>query len=208
MIRLYHHFTGIRIRDCLGNITSGNSLLEALNRLLTVGKCLDLHKRDILARTAIHLTDNHILGHIHQTTCQVTGVRSTKRGVRKSLSRAMSRNEILQYVQSLTEIGLNRQLDGMAGGIRHQSAHSGKLLNLLIRTTGSRVSHHINIIIFIQSAEQVMRQLIVCILPGLNNLFIALLLRDQATAVVLGNLIHRCLSIRNQLRLGFRHGHI
>ena len=53
-----------------------------------------------------------------------------------------------------------------------------------------------------------MRQLIVCILPGLNNLFIALLLRDQATAVVLGNLIHRCLSIRNQLRLGFRHGHI
>ena len=44
-----------------------------------------------------------------------------------------------------------------------------KLLNLLIRTTGSGVGHHINIVIFIQSVQQSFRQDIIGSLPGLEN---------------------------------------
>ena len=53
-----------------------------------------------------------------------------------------------------------------------------------------------------------MGKLVIRILPCLNNLFIALLLCDQSAPEVLGNLIHRSLSICNQLRLGRRHRHV
>ena len=54
-------------------------------------------------------------------------------------------------IQPLTEVRLNRQLNGMAGGICHQSPHSCKLLDLFVRTTGAGICHHINVIVFIQT---------------------------------------------------------
>ena len=62
----------------------------------------------------------------------------------------MGGNKVFQYVQTFTEIGLNRQLDGTSGSIGHQTTHTGQLLNLLVRTTGTGIGHHINIVIFIK----------------------------------------------------------
>ena len=120
----------------------------------------------------------------------------------------MSRDKVLQYVQSLTEIGLDRKLDGMTGGICHQSPHTCQLLNLLIRTTGSGVSHHVDIVVLIQAGQQVVRQLVIGGLPCLDNLFVALFLGDEAAAVVFRNTVHCCLSFLNQLWFALRHGHI
>ncbi len=120
----------------------------------------------------------------------------------------MSGDEVFQDIQAFTEIGLDRQLDRMAGGIRHQSTHAGKLLDLLIGTTGSGIRHHKDVIVFIQAGQKVMCQLVVRGLPGLDHLFIALLLCDQAPAEVLGDMVHRVLGVGDQLFLGGRHRHI
>ena len=120
----------------------------------------------------------------------------------------MGGNKVLQYVQSFTEVGLDGKLDGVSCGIRHQSAHTCQLLNLLIRTTGAGVSHHVDIVVLIQAGQQVVGQLVIGGLPGLDYLFVTLLLSDEAAAVVLGNLIHGCLGILNQPRLACRHGHV
>ena len=96
----------------------------------------------------------------------------------------------------------------MTGGICHQSPHTCQLLNLLIRTTGSGVSHHVDIVVLIQAGQQVVRQLVIGGLPCLDNLFVALFLGDEAAAVVFRNTVHCCLSFLNQLWFALRHGHI
>ena len=74
----------------------------------------------------------------------------------------------------------------MTGCICHQSTHSGKLLDLLVRTTGSGVRHHEDVVVFIQTAQQCFRQLVIGLFPGLDNLFVTLLICNQTTLIVAG----------------------
>ena len=81
MVCLYNHFSGLRIGNGLSDVTAGDTLLQALDGLFAIGKCLDLHIRDILAFAAVYLTHDQILGYVYQTTGKVTGVCGTQRGI-------------------------------------------------------------------------------------------------------------------------------
>ena len=120
----------------------------------------------------------------------------------------MRRHEIFQYVQSLSEIRFNRQFNRTSGCISHQATHTRQLFNLFIGTTRSGICHHIDVIILIQAVQKFLRQNVVRLFPGLNDFLISLFLRNQATLIVLGNLIHRILRVLNQLRLFRRHRHV
>ena len=96
----------------------------------------------------------------------------------------------------------------MSGCIGHQSSHTGQLFDLLIGTTGSGVSHHEDVIVFIQSVEQCFCQRIVGLLPGIYNLFVTLFVCNQTTFEVSCNLVYRCLCFGEHFRLLRRHGHI
>ena len=209
MVGFHHHFSRIGIRNGFGNISSCETLLQALDGFFSIGEAGDLHIRDIaLALAAVGFPDDQILGYVYQTSRQITGVRRTKGRIGQTLSGAVSGNEVFQYVQSLTEIGLDRKLDGMSRRIRHQSAHSGQLLDLLIGASGSGVRHHEDVVVFIKTCQQVVGQLVVGGLPGIDHFFIALLLGDQTAAEVSGNLIHRRFRVRQKLLLRFRNGHV
>ena len=97
---------------------------------------------DSVGSSAVILGDDDILRNIDETAGKVAGVRGLERGIGKSLSRAVGGDEVLQYVQSLAEVRLDRGLDDGAVRLRHKSAHSGKLSDLGLRTAGARVSHH------------------------------------------------------------------
>ena len=120
----------------------------------------------------------------------------------------MGRHKVLQYVKSFTEVRLDRQFNGTSRCIRHESTHSGKLLDLLIRATSSGIGHHKDVVIFIKTGQQRLGKGIVRRFPGLYDLLITLFLRNQATLKVLRNLIHRILRLLDHLRLLRRHGHI
>ena len=96
----------------------------------------------------------------------------------------------------------------MTGCICHKSSHTCQLLDLLIRSSRTGVCHHEDVVVLIQTAQQVFGQLVIGNLPGFNNLFITLFLSDKTTAEVLCNTVNGCLSICQELRLGCRHGHI
>src|SRR5699024_7703084 len=68
MVSLDHNLTGIRICNSLRNIAAGTSLLQVLNHFISIHEGLDLHVGDLLALAAVHLTDNKILGYVHQTS--------------------------------------------------------------------------------------------------------------------------------------------
>ena len=114
-----------------------------------------------LSFTAVRLTDDQILGYVYQTSGQVTRVSGTQSRIGQTLTGSMGGDEVLQYVQTFTEVGLDRKLDGMTGGIGHQSSHTGQLLDLLIRASGTGVSHHEDVVVLIQACQQVVSQLIV-----------------------------------------------
>ena len=78
----------------------------------------------IPAFVSMYTEDSQILSLIHICTESCIG---------QTLSCTMSGDEVLQYVQTFSEVGLDGQLDGTAGCISHQTTHAGKLFDLLIR---------------------------------------------------------------------------
>ncbi len=62
----------------------------------------------------------------------------------------MGTNEVLEHCHSLLQVGDDRVLDNLSTlttgllRLRHKSAHTAKLLDLLLRTAGTGVKHHID----------------------------------------------------------------
>lgn len=67
---------------------------------------------------------------------QVTGIRSTQRGVRKALARTVSGDEVLEP-EALTVVRLDRARDDVALGVGHQARVRGGLTHLLPVATSS-----------------------------------------------------------------------
>ncbi len=208
MIVLYNQIS-VFIVDILTGISPCDSVLQSFDGLLTVHKGSDHNAGNLVSSLGtVGLTDTQLLGYIHHSPGQVTGVRSTQRRIGQTLAGSVGRHEILQHVQSLTEIGLDRQLDGTACGIGHQSAHARQLFDLLVGTTGAGVGHHENIIVGVQACQKHLCQFLIRLIPGLHHCAVPLFLGNQASAEVGGNLVNSSLSLGQHLRLLFRHGHI
>ena len=120
----------------------------------------------------------------------------------------MRRHEVFQYVKTFTEVGLDWQLDCSTGCICHKSSHTGKLFNLLIRTTGSGIRHHEDIVVLIQSGEKCMCQLLIRLFPCLYDFLVTLFLCDKTTLILLCNAVYGILGVLDHLRLFRRLGHI
>ena len=163
--------------------------------------------------TAVLLPDDHILGHVYQTAGQVTGVRGTKGGVGQALSGAAGGDEVFKYVEALTVVGADRNLDDLTGGVGDQAAHTGKLTNLADGTTGTGVSHHGDRIIDrIQMRFQGRGNLIGGRVPDIGDHVGAFLIGDETAAELLDHRIDLRLGIGKDLLLllrdgGIHHGH-
>ena len=96
----------------------------------------------------------------------------------------------------------------MSRRIRHEAAHAGELLNLLIGTAGSGVSHHEDVVVLVETLEQVLGELLIRLLPGLDDFLIAFLVGRETAAVVLADFLDLRLRFRDETLLGLRHGHI
>src|SRR5690606_9519284 len=58
--------------------------------------------------SAIFFSYHHILCNVNETTCEVTGIGSLKGRIRKTFTRTVGRDEVIQYVQSTLEVGKDR----------------------------------------------------------------------------------------------------
>ncbi len=96
----------------------------------------------------------------------------------------------------------------MTGCILHQASHTCQLFDLLIRTTGSGIRHHEDVIVLIKSAQKKLGQMIIDFLPCGDYFLIALFICDQSTLVVAGDLVDGFLRLLKQLRLFLRDSHI
>ena len=127
--------------DVVDRITAEQTLTQRLDDLVAF---LDVLDPDALGRAAVVLADDDILRNVYQTAGQVTGVCGTKRGIGHALSSAAGRDEVFEGGQAFTEVGLDRDLDGLTGGGCHQASHTCQLTDLVDRASRTGIRHHVD----------------------------------------------------------------
>ena len=207
-----HHFVfgvnqlaGGLINEILQQITAGQALFQGLNHFLTVGDVVNLNA---VVAVAILFANNHILRNIDQTSGQVTGVRSTKGGIRQAFPRTARRNEVFENIQAFAVVCTNRNFNRFTCRVRDKSAHTGKLTQLAFRTTRAGIDHHINRVLFAEVVFQALRNFIGAFFPNLDNGFGAFGVAHQAHFVVGCNRIDAFLCLFKQFALLRRNGRI
>ena len=208
MILLNQYIT-FCIANLFAGISTGNTIFQTFDCFLTIHESKYFHTWDfIFSFGTVNLTNNQFLANINHSTCQITGVGCTKSGIRHTLSSTMCRHEVLQYIKSFTEVGLDRQLDCTTCCISHQTTHTSQLFDLLVRTTGTGVSHHEDVVILIQTIQQCLSQLIISFFPCFYYCFITFFFCHKTTSEVHCDAVYSSLCISQHLRLLSRHCHI
>ena len=141
---------GLRVHNVLHGIATLQAFTEGLDDLTVLH---DLRNQDAVVSAAVMLADNDLLGYVHQTAGQITGVSGPQCRIGQTLSGASAGDEVFQYGESFTEVGLNGDLDGAAGGIGHQATHASQLADLRGGTTGAGVCHHPDRVVAVQSGH-------------------------------------------------------
>jgi hypothetical protein len=92
--------------------------------------------------TAVFCQDDYFLGNVHQASSQIPAVGGTESRISQSLAGAVCRDEILQRRETLTEAGLNGQINDATAGVAHQPPHAGHLFDLHNVTFSAGQGHH------------------------------------------------------------------
>ena len=88
--------------------------------------------------------------YVNQTTGQVSGIGRLQSGIGKTLTGTVGRDKVLQHGQTFLKVRKDRVLDNLTTfcttllRFRHQTTHTGQLTNLLLRTTGTGIHHHVD----------------------------------------------------------------
>ena len=147
MLRVIQDFTCSRICNRSSREASSDCRAKIFHHLAAViNRCCP----DAVSSLAVHLTDNNILADVDHTTRQITGVCRTECRVRHTLSCTSGGNEIFQNRKAFTEVGLDRDFNRFTGCVCHQASHTGELTDLVHRTTGTGVCHHVNRVVLVK----------------------------------------------------------
>ena len=177
--------------------TSQNTFVQCSDCLIVI---LQSCTNQSAKRTAVFFVDNHIVRYVNQTTGQVSGVGRLQSGIGKTLTSTVSRDKVLQHGKTFLKVRKNRVLDNLTAfgtcllRFRHQTTHTGKLTNLLLRTTGSGIQHHVygieSLIVARNSFHQNVWQLGVYMCPDINYLVVTLVVGNETHVIVVDYLLY------------------
>ena len=168
---------------------------------------------------AVMLAHDAVLRHVHQTACQVTGVRRLQSGIRQTFPRTVGRVEVLENGQTFFKVRDNRRLDDVAVRLRHQAAHPAQLFHLRDRATGTGVGHHVDRVrLFLgtvlmvshggDGAHHRLGHLVVTLRPCIDDLVVLFALSDQAVHILLFKVLHLLAGFFNQRPFGVGNQHV
>jgi len=103
----------------------------------------------------------------------------------------VGRDEVFEHGKPLAEVGENRLLDNIARGLGHQTAHPGKLADLLPVAPGPGTHHERHRVVFplalvvLQRPQHDVGDLIRAVRPDVDDLVVALARSYDAAAILL-----------------------
>ena len=121
------HLARFGITEIVDQIPAAEAFGQRLDHFVAFA---DVVYFDTVVGAAVLLADDDVLRYVDQTAGQIPGVSRTQGGVRQALAGAAGGDEVLQDVQAFTVVGADRHLDGTAGGVGDQAAHTGQLADL------------------------------------------------------------------------------
>ena len=201
----HDQLAGMRIVDVVHGRTAQDTFVQRLYDILVA---LDRRSGQAAQRTAVLFADNHVLRHIDQTARQITGIGRFQRGIGQTLTGAVRRDEIFQHRKPLLEVRQDRVFDDLTsfgpGFLRlgHQTAHPGELADLLLRTAGPGIQHHVHRIETLHVLGQVIQhrlgQLHIDIRPDVDNLVVTFIVGDKPHVVALHHLFDALVTFVDQ----------
>ena len=90
--------------------TAEDTLRKRSDNLFVV---FELGAYETTQRAAVFFVDNHIVGHIDETTGEVSGVGRLQGRIGKTFTGTVGRDEVFQHRKSLLEVCQNRVLDNL-----------------------------------------------------------------------------------------------
>ena len=160
---------------------------------------------DAVGGAAIALVDDHVLRDVDEAASEVAGVGGLESRIGQALTRAVRRDEVLQHVEAFAEVGSNRRLDNFARRLGHQSAHTGKLTNLLFRSASAGVGHDVDgvdaafLVLVLEGLEEFVGNFFGDVAPDGDDLVVAFAVGDGAVEVLLLHLDDFLFGVLHQL---------
>ena len=137
---------------------------------------------------------------VNKTTSQVTSIGSLHSGIRKTLTGTMRSDKVLQHRHTLLKVRKDRVLNDLRTfctsllRLSHQTTHTRQLLNLILRTTGSGIKHHVysveSLVSFSHLLHQDVTQVGIYVSPCIDNLVVTLLVGDETHVIVVGDFLN------------------
>src|SRR6185369_9389457 len=209
------------VHHVLQHHATQNAVAEGLNDFTGF---FQLGDADTVESAAIELGNYGILRDVDETAREVTGVGRLERGVGEALTSAVRGDEVLQHGQTFTEVRRDGGLDDLAGGLGHQTAHGSQLTHLLWGTTSTGVSHDVDRVeagvldlllrlgvghdFAADAAHHFFRDAIGNAGPDVDDLVVALAVRDQTFLVLIDDLLELGLRRVDQVLLLGRDDHV
>ena len=184
------------------------SLCIAVCCCFLIYKLINVHTRYCSAYAAIIFTDNEILWNVNKTSCKVTWIGCTKGCIWKTFTGTMSWNKVFQNIKTFTEVWLDWKFDSVTWCICHQTTHTCKLFNLLVRTTGTRIGHHEDVVILIKTGKKSILKTFISFLPYLDYILMTFFISRTTSVIVLCNLFNFLFCIGNKFFLNRWHCHL
>ena len=210
-----YYFTCCRIYDIVYRHTTKNALGKSRYDLVAILQC---RTNKSAQRSTIFLVDDDVMRNVDKTTCKISGIGRLHGCVGKTLTGTVGRDEVFEYRHTVLEVGKNRILDNRrafgTGFLRfgHQSAHTRKLTNLVLRTTGTGVEHHEygveSLIGLGHLFHQHIAEVVVYVGPCVDYLIVTLGIGDESHIVVFRNLTDFLITLFNKCGLLFRNDNV
>ena len=137
---------------------------------------------------------------VYKTTSQITSIGSLHSCISKTLTGTVRSDKVLQYRHTLLKVRKDRVLDDLRAlctsllRFSHQTTHTRQLLNLILRTTGSGIKHHVygveSLVSFGHLLHQDITQICIYVSPRINNLVVSFLVGDETHIIVIGNFLN------------------
>ena len=167
---------------------------------------------DPIDGATIVLADDGVLGHIHQSACQVAGIGGLERRIGQPLARTVGRDKVLQHRQAFAKVSGDRRFDNLPGGLGHQAAHPRQLTDLLGTATRPGVRHHIDGIEPALTLAQAVKHLVSDFVshgrPGIDHFVVAFSVSDQSLGVLFLNFLESPLGFCQELPFGCGNRHV
>ena len=156
--------------------------------------------------------------HVDKTTGKITGIGGLKGGIGKTFTCTVRGDKVFEHGKTFLEVCKNRVLDDLTAfctcllGFSHKTAHTGELTDLVLRTTGTGIEHHVDCVEALVSLRHLLHQHVgelgVDLCPDIDDLLVAFLIGDKTHLEVVHDFCHLSISFVDNLFLLRRDEHV